>query len=63
MRGTDFVAMAIRINDAASEQALCQIEERLRAAELAGEADTQTCLRLEELAQRRHARDAHEESG
>jgi hypothetical protein len=54
MRGADFVATAILINDAASEAALRRVEARLRAAELAGEGDRRTRVLLERLARRRH---------
>ena len=58
MRGTDFLAIALQINEATSATTLDQIEAQLRAAEV----DAHQRLLLHKLAQRRHELAARDES-
>ena len=55
MRGSEFVAVTIQMNAARSEKTLRKIEERLWAAELAGEADNRTRRPLQCAGERRQA--------
>ena len=59
MRGTDFLAIALEINEATSAAVLDEIEAQLRAAEV----DAGRALLLHKLAQRRQELGAREESG
>ncbi len=59
MRGTDFVASAMQINEATSATTLNRIEAQLRAAR----ADNRRRLLLHKLAQRRLELAAREEAG
>lgn len=59
MRGSDFLSVTIEINDATSVEALERIEQRLAAAEHAGEGDERTRLLRRQIAERREAVRTH----